>query len=49
LQKIVKRDILIALKGAAYAQAFWVEEDPTLQESIKTISQESSYNNLLKR
>lgn len=49
LQKILKKDILSALKGGAAAQAFWVLEDPVLQESMKLISQESAFNNFFKR
>jgi hypothetical protein len=49
VQKILKKDLLSALKGGAAAQAFWVLEDPVLQESMKLISQESAFNNFFKR
>ncbi len=49
LQKFLKKEILSALKGAALAQAFWVQADPVMQEATRVISQESIYNNFFKR
>jgi len=49
LQKVLKREIMSALKGAALAQAFWVQEDPILQESLKVLVDANIYNNSLKR